>query len=226
MAENKKSFILYSDLIHTVSKLPNDKAGELFKHILAYVNDENPVSEDLIIQIAFEPVKLQLKRDLKKWESYIEKQSENGKKGGRPPKAEETQITQPFFDKPKKADTVTVNDTVTDTVTEREYTRPIEFLKQKIEIDLETLAMQSGMSAEDFYFCLNQWSLKCEEAGFEYTDEEKDLKKLRAGFEKWLNSWLKKERAAPKQGTGRKQGAMDLIEIGRLAKNLIVDDGN
>ena len=94
MAENKKSFILYSDLIHTVSKLPNDKAGELFKHILAYVNDENPVSEDLIIQIAFEPVKLQLKRDLKKWESYIEKQSENGKKGGRPPKADEIKLLE------------------------------------------------------------------------------------------------------------------------------------
>ena len=41
MAENKKSFVLYTDLIHTVSKMPNDKAGELFKHILMYVNDEN-----------------------------------------------------------------------------------------------------------------------------------------------------------------------------------------
>lgn len=143
MAENKKSFILYSDLIHTVSKLPNDKAGELFKHILAYVNDENPVSEDLIIQIAFEPIKLQLKRDLKKWENYIEKQSENGKKGGRPPKSEETQITQPFLGEPKKADTVTVNDTVTDTVKEIQNNtlkgeRHFQHIKEFFSADYET----------------------------------------------------------------------------------------
>lgn len=121
MAENKKSFILYCDLIHTVNKLPNDKAGELFKHILSYVNDENPHTEDLIIQIAFEPVKLQLKRDLVKWENYIEKQRQNGKNGGRPPKAKETQKTQAFLEKPKKADTVTVTvtDNVNDTVTNK-----------------------------------------------------------------------------------------------------------
>lgn len=121
MAENKKSFILYCDLIHTVNKLPNEKAGELFKHILSYVNDENPHTEDLIIQIAFEPVKLQLKRDLVKWENYIEKQRQNGKNGGRPPKAKETQKTQAFLEKPKKADTVTVTvtDNVNDTVTNK-----------------------------------------------------------------------------------------------------------
>lgn len=121
MAENKKSFILYCDLIHTVNKLPNEKAGELFKHILSYVNDENPHTEDLIIQIAFEPVKLQLKRDLVKWENYIEKQRQNGKNGGRPTKAKETQKTQAFLEEPKKADnvTVTVTDNVNDTVTNK-----------------------------------------------------------------------------------------------------------
>ena len=65
--ESKKSFILYADLIHTVSKMPSDKAGDLFKHILKYVNDEDPVTDDLIIQLTFEPIKQQLKRDLDKW---------------------------------------------------------------------------------------------------------------------------------------------------------------
>lgn len=62
-----------------VSKLPDDKAGQLFKHILSYVNDENPTTDDLIIQIAFEPIKQQLKRDLVKWEGIREKRSEAGK---------------------------------------------------------------------------------------------------------------------------------------------------
>lgn len=81
MAENKKGFILYADLIHTVSKLPNDKAGELLKHILSYVNDEKPQTDDLIIQLTFEPIKQQLKRDLKKYEDKKSKKSISGRLG-------------------------------------------------------------------------------------------------------------------------------------------------
>ena len=55
MAENKKSFILYADLIHTLRKMPSEKRGDLFMHILEYVNDENPKInksiEDLYLSI-------------------------------------------------------------------------------------------------------------------------------------------------------------------------------
>lgn len=81
MAEDKKSFLLYTDLIHTVNKMPNDKAGELFKHILSYVNDLNPETEDLIIQLTFEPIKQQLKRDLLKYKESIIDKSNAGKLG-------------------------------------------------------------------------------------------------------------------------------------------------
>jgi len=75
MAENKNSFVLYCEIIHTVKKLSNEKAGELFKHILSYVNDENPVTDDVIIELVFEPIKQQLKRSLVKWEATREKRS-------------------------------------------------------------------------------------------------------------------------------------------------------
>lgn len=114
MAENKKSFILYTDQSGVFNQLPDEIAGKLIKHIFAYVNDENPICDDLIINIAFEPIKQSLKRDLKRYEQYIEKQSLNGAKGGRPKKATETQETQPFFEKPKKADSVSVSDSVND----------------------------------------------------------------------------------------------------------------
>ena len=77
MAENKTSFLLYTDLIHTVSRLSDELAGRLFKHILSYVNDQNPQTDDLIIQIAFEPVKQQLKRDLRKYKALCKKNKEN-----------------------------------------------------------------------------------------------------------------------------------------------------
>lgn len=112
MAKNKKSFILYADQKGVFEQLPDEYAGKLIKHIFQYVNDENPISEDLIINIAFEPIKQCLKRDLQRWEEYIDKQKLNGSKGGRPPKPKETQETQAFFEKPKKPDSVSVSDSV------------------------------------------------------------------------------------------------------------------
>lgn len=80
MAEDKSSFVLYADQRSIIDMLPNDKAGELFKYIFAYVNDENPTTDDPLIKLAFEPIKLQLKRDLKKWDNIRKKRSEAGKK--------------------------------------------------------------------------------------------------------------------------------------------------
>ena len=82
MAENKKSFILYSDLLHTIDLMPDENAGKLFKHILKYVNDLNPEAEDLITKLSFEPIKQQLKRDLIKWEDKSVNRSESGRLGG------------------------------------------------------------------------------------------------------------------------------------------------
>jgi hypothetical protein len=62
MANNKKSFILYCDLIHTIEHLSDEQAGNLFKHILNYVNDRNPITDNVITNLAFEPIKQQLKR--------------------------------------------------------------------------------------------------------------------------------------------------------------------
>jgi hypothetical protein len=78
MAEEKKGFLLYSDIIHTIEKLTDEQAGVLFKHILKYVNDENPECKDLITEIAFEPIKQSLKRDLLKWDDKKQKRSEAG----------------------------------------------------------------------------------------------------------------------------------------------------
>jgi len=80
MAKDKNSFLLYCDIIHTVEKLDNDQAGKLFKHILDYVNDKDPHTNDMITIIAFEPIKQMLKRDLKKYDTIREKNKENALK--------------------------------------------------------------------------------------------------------------------------------------------------
>jgi len=130
MAKDKKSFIMYADQQGVFKQLPDDVAGRLIKHIFSYVNDENPMTDELIINIAFEPIKQSLKRDLKRWEDYIEKQSLNGKKGGRPPKPKETQKTQAFLEKPKKADSV--SDSVNDNDNVKRFIKPtLEQIKKE-----------------------------------------------------------------------------------------------
>jgi hypothetical protein len=78
MAENKKSFVLYSDSKSIIDLMSNEDAGLLLKTLFAYVNDENPII-DKSIALVFEMIKLQLKRDLKKWEQTKEGRSIAGK---------------------------------------------------------------------------------------------------------------------------------------------------
>ena len=134
MAENKKGFVLYADLIHTVRKLSKENAGTLFLTILEYVNDEDPIIDNELIDVLFEGIKHQLKRDLKKYEARAERSRINGQLGGRPPK--EDNPTKPSGlqtnpDEPKKPDTVKdtvtvkVTDTVKDTVKEKDNNKTI-----------------------------------------------------------------------------------------------------
>lgn len=134
MADNKKAFILYADLIHVVRKLveqdrkdKTNHAGELFLHILEYVNDLNPIPINFIVDMAAEPIKQQLKRDLQKWEVKSERRSEAGKKGGiksgevrKQNEAKEANASNVKQSETNEAVTVTdtVNVTVTDTVTD------------------------------------------------------------------------------------------------------------
>jgi hypothetical protein len=120
MAEDKKGFVLYADLIHTLGKMPDDKAGELFKHILSYVNDQDPVTDDLIIQLTFEPIKQQLKRDLKKYDEIKLKRSDAGKESARLKalkKKQQDKLNSTSVESVKQDSTnPTVRDTVNDNV--------------------------------------------------------------------------------------------------------------
>jgi hypothetical protein len=80
--EGKKSFVLYTDQREVFDELSDEDAGRLIKHIFSYVNDENPSTEDLLLKVAFLPIKTQLKRDLKMWDEKKQQRAEAGRKGG------------------------------------------------------------------------------------------------------------------------------------------------
>lgn len=81
MAENKKSFVLYADLIGNIDHLTNEEKGILFNHLLEYVNDKKPILEDRLILTAWKPIERQLKRDLLKYEETKEERSKSGQLG-------------------------------------------------------------------------------------------------------------------------------------------------
>ena len=131
--ENKKSFILYADIIHTVEKLPDSDAGELFKHLLRYVNDLEPETENLLVQLTFEPIKQQLKRDLEKWQGSREKRAEAGRKGGnaRAAKQKQAMLKELEANQANQADNVNVN--VSDNVNGNVNDNVINPLKESVE---------------------------------------------------------------------------------------------
>ena len=118
MAKDKKSFIAYCDWGETFEMLSDEEAGQLIKHIFAYVNDKNPKLENRLLDVAFKSIKLQLKRDLLKYEAIVERNKINGQKGGRPRKGAKKNPNNPVGfletqnnpEKPKKADTDNDND--------------------------------------------------------------------------------------------------------------------
>lgn len=117
MAADKKSFVLYADSYGLIKQLPDDVAGKLLKHIFAYVNDENPVSDDLLLNIAFEPIKMHLKRDLKKFELIKEKRSIAGKKSAEIRQQNSTNSTHVDFVQQTSTNS-TVSDSVSDNVSD------------------------------------------------------------------------------------------------------------
>ena len=120
MAEGKKIFNLYTDLIQMINgsnihgveiePMSDEEAGQLFRWILEYVNDLHPTVPKNI-KYAVAQVKKQLDDDLERWKKQCEVNKINGALGGRPKKPTETEQNRMGFSKteqnqikPKKPD--------------------------------------------------------------------------------------------------------------------------
>jgi hypothetical protein len=57
--------------------MDNETAGQFFKHYLRYINDLHPVADNILVDLTFESVKQNLKRDLKKWEQKSNRNRES-----------------------------------------------------------------------------------------------------------------------------------------------------
>lgn len=216
MAENKKSFILYVDQIHTAEELTDEEAGRLYKHLLRYVNDMNPEPPDRITKIAFEPIKQQLKRDLRKYELIKTKRSEAGKMGGRPIKAKDdineqvkTKKANALFDKQtkaKKADNDNVNDNVNvnDNIRERERENIIptpeiqKIISMNTEKEIKPVFKEISTDTRWLEVIAMNYKLKSVDRVLDYLEkfmnklrcegtEYKSINDTKSHFSRWLN---------------------------------------
>ncbi len=172
MAEEKKGVIFYCDLIHTFEKLilkdrinKTNNSGELIYHYLQYINDRNPEPINDIIDLAFEPMKQTLKRDLIKWQNIKGKRSDAGKASAEKRKQNATNPTHVESVK-QNATNPTVSDSVivsvSDSVSVKEINYDYFIVNGKIEkgnvVDwylqnhqpnYEALLMQLSLSSHD-----------------------------------------------------------------------------
>ena len=187
MAENKKSFVAYCDWGEIFENLEDKQAGKLAKHMFDYVRDLSPKS-DKLTELLFITIKQSLKRDLRKYEVYKEKQKANGKKGGRP-KAKETQITQAFISKPKKADNVNVNvnDINTNVLNVGQIDNWILELKTQTQF-LEGLYMTYKLRQNT----LGKIALVFKEHLKMFPEPHKDFIEFRNHFKSWIGFKIKK----------------------------------
>lgn len=192
MAENKKSFIAYADWKNTFDELPDEEAGKLIKHIFAYVNDENPVSESILINAVFANIKTTLKRDLDKWQTQLSQRVEAGKKSAelRATKSNERSTTvESRLRNP--TDSVSVSVSVSDNVNENK----IEERKLKFADTLKPFLQTYG---KDF---LNDFFKYWTEPNISNTKFKKELERTWS-LERRLEMWARNEKNFnPKQET-------------------------
>lgn len=203
MAENKNSFIIYTDWKQDFEFLTDEEAGKLIKHLLRFASDENPCmeNEDRLLQFAAQKMKAVMKKDLKKYEAVIQKRSEAGKKGGvnsaKSRTSKQNEANEANASEPKQIQRVNVNDNVNVILLEKETKYVVEemadeqdkiselknLLKTKKQIQMDRLKMQHKLSDEELTLKIDEFIEK--KVSWEEDDWRNDGDMAR-NFEFWL----------------------------------------
>lgn len=209
MAENKNSFIVYTDWKIDFEFLTDEEAGKLIKHLLRYASDENPSfeNEDRLLQFAAQKMKAVMKKDLKKYESVIQKRAEAGKKGGvnsgKSRTSKQNEANEANASTPKQNERDNVNDNVNDNVIllEKETKYDVDgenfsndenfekkqeaknFLKNSKPQFSERIRMQHKISPEHYNEKVDEFV----EKKFDWGENDwKDLDDMAKNFEFWM----------------------------------------
>lgn len=115
----RDSLLIYTAYADKFQKLTDEQFGKLIRLMLHYQQAGNvPEIEDGAVALAFDVVKYDIDKNAEKYDRIVERNRENGKKGGRPKNPVGFLGTQKNPEEPKKADND--NDNVNDNENKKE----------------------------------------------------------------------------------------------------------
>lgn len=224
----KPSFLVYYDNEVIVLRLNDDEAGKLFKSLFPYGREEirPDFNDSPALAMAFDILSMAIDRDKEKYVRRCDANRENGRKGGRPKKSQtettETQKSERFFSKPKKADKDRDKDMDKDKENDKDKQKdniktvcpepekpapnPSGILlplndKTLYDVPLDKIALW-----KDTYPAVDvEQELKRMAA---WLDSNPTRRKTRRGITKFINNWLSREqdRGGRFKGGSRQQG--------------------
>lgn len=101
----KDGMILYASYAEKFQRLTDAQFGRLIRLVFKYQAGEDVGNiDDFAVSLAFDVIRYDLDRNNEKYERIIERNRENGKKGGRPKNPVGFEKTQDNPEEPKKAD--------------------------------------------------------------------------------------------------------------------------
>lgn len=217
---NKESFLIYKSFYEPIKYLTDEQLGRLFRAIFEYqMGNEVNIEND--IRIAFEFFKNQFRVDDKKYQKVIERNKNNGKKGGRPKNPKEPKKPSGLFGnpkEPKKADNDNDNDNENDNDNDNENNNvvvdffnnnfrmitPFEYEKIKYwiedlseELVLEALKECVNKNVRTMSYLeaiLNNWKA----LNYKSVNDIKN-KKVKEPTPEWLDKKVEKKEASEKE---------------------------
>lgn len=167
----KESFVFYESWYEILEDEKQEVQWEVMHAVMEYVFRDNLVELKPNAKMAFKFIKRDIDRAAENYQKYIDKQSGNGKKGGRPKKANplnqnpKNPENPPLFSETQKSLNVNVNDNinVNDNVnnkssySENEISRIKNFLKTKQQIQMDRLMMQHKISIEELHLKIDEF---------------------------------------------------------------------
>lgn len=151
----RESFLLYHSFYQPIKDLTDDQKGELLDAIFQYQLNLPIRQLSPECQIALKFMQSQFERDCDKYDRIVERNRNNGIKGGRP-KENPNKPTgiNGIPKKPKKADTDTVTDTDTEKIIERKKNvrfSPPTLQEVKQYFSEKGYSPEAGQKAFDYY---------------------------------------------------------------------------
>lgn len=184
----KESFVIYKSFYAPIKKLSDQNLGILFRALFEYQIDGKEPDDDSEILMPFEFFKNQFGLDAIKYQKVVDRNKENGKKGGRP-KTQENPKNPVGYEEPKKADNG--NDKVTVKEKEKETVKDIVYRKSAFADSIRLLNENNDLKIDypilkEFYDYWTEHGEKDKKMRFE--------KQTSFSLSRRLSTWLKNEK--------------------------------